>query len=497
MQQVSIIPHWGGNPQEFRHTWSDIGNVDNFRWLVRGDMHEQLRIAHEELGMKHVRAVGIFSPDTRVWQCSPVDFQTPKEQRVKKTNYQIIDYCLDSILDTGVKPMFTTCFMPDDFAADNQHRLFDNTNCAPPRDLHGWENFVRDVMLHMKSRYGVAELRSWFFEVWNEPNLLGSFWRGTKEEWFKVWLHTCRAIKSVDADFRIGGPSTARAEWLDEFLDFARKNECEPDFVIAHIYNNDSDLQPLSPFDGPASFKVKDSPHFASGVIKGTRKLLDSLSFKGEVHWNEWGRSWFPHDPLRETPLEAAFIVKTMAEVSQEADQFSYWCLSDIYDQAGYTDAEFCGHYGMLSLHSLRKPSYMAHQLLGRLGTKRVRSEGGNELSGAIAVEDGGRRQCLVYLYPGKINDSVTEAKVSITLPGQPETAPSLFRISSTENNIVKEWRNAGAPQYPAREQILELRTKNNLSPAPESAVSIINENGTWKAVFDLDIPGVALLEDF
>jgi xylan 1,4-beta-xylosidase len=138
----------------------------------------------------------------------------------------------------------------------------------------------------------------------------------------------------------------------------------------------------------------------------------------GEVHWNEWGRSWFPHDPKRETALDAAFAAKTMDEVSQEADAFAYWSLSDIYDQVGYQSSEFQAHYGMLSLHGLRKPVWHAHALLHRLGDRRVAVAGAGPLAGAIATpdaQDGG--SVLVWRYPAGVDAPVTRGPVEVVLP--------------------------------------------------------------------------------
>jgi xylan 1,4-beta-xylosidase len=180
------------------------------------------------------------------------------------------------------------------------------------------------------------------------------------------------AIKEVDASLRVGGPSAARGDWVLDLIEFGRKNDCEPDYIITHVYNNDPEWAALSPFDGPQEDKASKSPHFAAAVMRGVRRELDTHGFKGEVHWNEWGRSWLPHDPVRETANEAAFVVKTMAEVSQLADYYAYWCLSDIYDQVGYGREPFHGNYGLLNLQGLRKPAYHAFQLLSLLGDERV-----------------------------------------------------------------------------------------------------------------------------
>jgi hypothetical protein len=182
---------------------------------------------------------------------------------------------------------------------------------------------VADGTRHAIDRYGVEIVKNWYFEVWNEPNLENAFLEGSQGDFFRLWAETYRAVKEVDASLRVGGPSAARGDWVLDLVDFGRKNNCEPDYIITHVYNNDSEWAALSPFDGPQEDKASKSPHFAAGVMRGVRRELDARGFKGEVHWNEWGRSWLPYDPIRETANEAAFVVKTMSEVSQLADCYA------------------------------------------------------------------------------------------------------------------------------------------------------------------------------
>ena len=112
----------------------------------------------------------------------------------------------------------------------------DPTTCWPdknstglPRDLSEWTDFIVSGLRHHLARYGRDELRSWYFEVWNEPNLQGCFFGGTREEFFQLWDATWRAFKAIDPELRLGGPSTARAEWIPEFLDWTEKHDTRPD----------------------------------------------------------------------------------------------------------------------------------------------------------------------------------------------------------------------------------------------------------------------------
>jgi len=491
MKQINLFPEWNGSSVPFRHTWREVGNIDQFRWLGRADVLEHLRMARDELGVRHVRAVAMYSPEMKVWDRSLVDWRIPRAERPMKANWQMVDISIEAVLSLGLKPVYTTCFTPEGMSDDPATIWPDKNPVGMPRNLGAWQEFVSGGIRHHIERYGIEEVRSWYFECWNEPNLQGAFFGGTKEDFFQLWSATWRAVKSVDAQLRFGGPSTARGEWVPEFLDFAAKDGTPPDYLITHVYNNDSESQPLSPFDGPASYKVKDSPHFAAGVIRGLRKELDRRGWTGEVHWNEWGRSWFPYDPVKETALEPAFIVKTMLEAAQDGDAFAFWCLSDIYDQAGFQSSEFQGHYGMLSLHGLRKPSWMAHQLLNRLASKRVPVTGGNDLLNATATRDENGSALLVYAYPEKQDEPSAKSTVRVAWPFG---LPTLTRLGAVENNIIATWRDMGAPPYPTRTELAQLRASNQLQSAPPEVVHMETGPEGPMAVFELECPGVALL---
>jgi xylan 1,4-beta-xylosidase len=66
MNTLTLRPDWTASPRTFKHTWEGIVNIDQFRWMVRRDVQEQLKLAHDELGARHVRAVGMFDDEMRV-----------------------------------------------------------------------------------------------------------------------------------------------------------------------------------------------------------------------------------------------------------------------------------------------------------------------------------------------------------------------------------------------------------------------------------------------
>lgn len=453
-------------------------------------------MARRELGARHVRAVGMFDDEMRVFCPSPASFMG-HEAKQPRTNWQTVDYVIDSLLDRGLQPVFTTSFVPSAMSSGPLTVFSTRAHTSPPRDWAQWEGLVRDSVAHAVERYSLEIVRQWYFEVWNEPNLSGWFWGGDQSDFHRLWATTHRAIKSVDASLRVGGPSSARAEWIDELLEFGRRHDCLPDYLITHIYNNDSATDhPLAPFDPAAAIESNKSPNFALDIMRNLRAQLDRTGFKGELHWNEWGRSFQAVDHRREQPAEAAFIARLLAEGSQTADVFAYWCLSDIYDQVGYGREAFFGGYGLLNLQGLRKPAYHAFELLSKLGTERVAldGDGTDSFCNAIVTTSPGRT-AHVLVYAADEADEPQRQSIEVTVDVPADARPGrLYRIDSIENNVLARWRELGQPAYLSRAQTRELADDNVLKPS-SSPVRFETDATGARARFTMESPGVALLE--
>lgn len=498
-QPLKITPHFNATSETFTRTWAGIVNIDQFKWLSWSKVHDALEMARDELGTHTVRAVGMYGYASRVFDQNPEGFSNPDKEQMR-TNFSMLQTYFDGCIERGVTPMFTTCFTPEVMASGGAMTFDHSCNMTHPMDLDTWKQFVAHAVREMAHRYGKPRMREWLFEVWNEPNLEDSFWCGGQELWFELWRHTYEAIKSVDADFRVGGPSTARGEWIRELLDYGKDQDCVPDYIISHCYNNDADGEgaALSPFHGQQLDRTSKSPNFLKGVIRGVHQICEDFGFTGEIHWNEWGRSWFPCDHERETANEAAFIFKTMAEVSHLADSFAYWCLSDIYNQKGYGRETFHGNYGMLNQQNIRKPSYLAHQLLCRFKEYRyeVTVENGSDLINAISAGDESTRQVAVYGFRAPEGGALASRRVEVCLESDaPFHRPKLFRLTDKENNVVQRWKDAGAEPYMTSADGRRWEASSVLQEAPLAELQITSHNGRRVVSFELNGCGVAFLE--
>ena len=109
-------------------------------------------------------------------------------------------------MDIGLRPVVELSFMPRDLARDPGQTVFSyGAIISPPRDWDRWGDLVGALAAHLVQRYGADEVTGhWAFEVWNEPNL-DVFWSGTREEYFRLYDVSARAIKSVHPGLRVGG----------------------------------------------------------------------------------------------------------------------------------------------------------------------------------------------------------------------------------------------------------------------------------------------------
>ena len=88
----------------------------------------------------------------------------------------------------------------------------------PPKDYKKWAELVFQWAKHCVERYGRKEVESWYWQVWNEPNI--GYWRGTPEEFRKLHDYAIDAVRRALPTARVGGPDTAGGgRYLREFLE--------------------------------------------------------------------------------------------------------------------------------------------------------------------------------------------------------------------------------------------------------------------------------------
>ena len=217
-------------------------------------------------------------------------------------NWQYIDELYDFLQRIGMKPFVELGFMPGALASGNKTIFWWRGNVTKPWDMKVWSDFIRAFVTHLRERYGDAEVRTWYFEVWNEPNLDG-FFAGTQQDYFDLYAATAKAIKDVSPDYKVGGPATAGCGWVPELIQYCKKNNTPLDFIATHTYGVDQGFLDEKGNSGTVLSPNKESIY---GDVKRVRQqIAESAMPKLELHFTEWSSSYTPADPVHDHYISA------------------------------------------------------------------------------------------------------------------------------------------------------------------------------------------------
>jgi xylan 1,4-beta-xylosidase len=437
---------------------------------VGAELAEAFRLVHRDLGVANVRAHAILHDTLGVYRETDAG---PEHDFTK------VGEVLDRLLATGLRPIIELSFTPDDLASDPEATVFGYAgNISPPRDLGRWHDLVRDLAAFLADRYGRDEIRRWAFEVWNEANL-ALFWSGTQADYLALYDASAAAVKSVDRGFRIGGPATAAAGWIDDFLAHCEANGVPADFLSSHTYGLPPlDLRPIA-----ERFGQEDIP----------------------LWWTEWGVSPRHGAAINDSPWAAPLVARGMRSAAGRLDALAYWVASDHFVELGEAPGLFHGGFGLLTIGNLRKPRYWAIAMLERLLDDELActltGDGAGSLveAWATGAPDG---RVSIALWNGTldhdrgIGDPALDRSVSLALEGLAARAYDLrhYRVDAGHSNIVTTWQRLGAPDWPDEAGWAELRAADQLELV-EPQRRAQPKDGRLELAFELPMPSVSLLE--
>jgi xylan 1,4-beta-xylosidase len=349
-----------------------------------------------------------------------------------------------------MKPFVELSFMPTALASGNKTVFDYQANVTPPRDYKEWATLLNRLVSHWVRRYGAVEVREWFFEVWNEPNLK-SFWTGTQRDYFKLYRYTAEAIKKVDESLRVGGPATAKSEWIEEFVDFCERNKVPADFISTHQY----------PTDGFES----DQDDIEVQLFKSQRGIMREVAQDTRrhahgrpVYYTEWNSSSNPRDPLHDDSYAAAFAVATIMEAKGLVEGYSFWTFSDIFEENYLPSVPFHGGFGLLNLHGIPKPTYRAFELLHNTGTEQLLVDGLHETVDCSVIRKNSTVTVLLtnHTTPGH---SIETEHIEVRLDNAAEPLKAHTQhIDAAHANPRLLWEEMGQPEYLTEKEVEQLQ---------------------------------------
>jgi xylan 1,4-beta-xylosidase len=439
--------------EPFPHYWEHTVGSGHATLALRADYQKQLARCRRELGFKHVRFHGILSDDMGT-------LMMESDQLVY--SFYNADQICDFLLSIGMKPFMELSFMPSTLSSGADIVFHYKGNVTPPRDYVAWGTLIGKLIGHWHERYGPEETRSWFFEIWNEPNLR-AFWTGTQEEYFRLYKTAAEAIKAVHPQLRVGGPATAQNAWIPEFLSYCAKENTPVDFVSTHHYPTDA-------FGKPGDDTLTQLSLSRRSVLRDEATTAKSQVQGKPLYYTEWNTSSNPFDELHDLPYAAAYIAKTVLEARGIVDGYSYWTFSDIFEENYFSSTPFHGGFGLLNIYGIPKPAYRAYELLHRLGSELLKLEGSHPSVDVWLTREKNTLKILLVHSVLPRHPEKTES-IKIRLAGISAVRSAwIEKIDDRNANAYAAWIAMGKPESLKPTEVEALELASALDREPYSA---------------------------
>lgn len=432
------------------HVWAHTIGSGHAEATLRADWQQQMRRAHEELGCQYVRFHALLDDDMAV---------ALDEINTMQYGFHNADLIFDFLTGIGMHPFVELSFMPSALSSGNQTVFSYRGNITPPRDYKQWSGLIDMLVRHWISRYGATEVRKWFFEVWNEPNLI-AFWTAGQAGYFELYRHTASTIKAVDPALQVGGPATANDEWIGDFMAFCRREKLPFDFISTHHYPTDALGKPGDDTETQLSLAPRD-------VLPTRVKKVRAEAGSVPVYYTEWCSSSNPFFHRHDEPYAAAFLVKNYIDVADMVEGYSWWTFSDIFSENYFSSVPFHGGFGLLTIDGIAKPTYRAFQLLHRLGNERLAVDGTHTTVDCTVVRGDHKITVLLtnHTFP---KQPIQTEQVSVQLnTAKPPKAAWVERIDEDHCNPRRLWESMGSPESLSREHVRQLQDASALQLTP------------------------------
>ncbi|MCU1232784.1 MAG: beta-xylosidase [Candidatus Solibacter sp.] len=448
-------------------------------------------------------------------------------------NWTIVDRIFDTYIERRMKPLVQIGFMPQALSShpepyrhhwkpgDNYNDIY--TGWAyPPKDYGKWAELVYQWVKHCEQKYGRQEVESWLWEVWNEPNI--GYWKGTPEEYHKLYDYSVDAVKRALPAARVGGADSTgpannnAAAFMRGFLEHA---------VRGKNYATGKTGAPLDFI----SFHAKGSPKFVEGhVVMGIENQLRDLAKGFEIVASfpdlrdrpiiigesdpegcaACASRFYPQNAYRNGLMYASYTAAVMPRHLDLAAKYGVNLMGAVTWAFEFENQPYFDGFRDLATNGVDKPVLNVFRMLGMMTGNRVAvtSEGASTLDSMVAA--GVKQQADVHAMAAADAHSATvlvsnyhdsdrsgpAATVDLTITGLPHGRVQVehFRVDDDHSNAYEVWKKLGSPQQPAPEQYAQLEAAGQLhlldSPRWESA-----PDGRIHVAFPLPLHGVSLIK--
>lgn len=445
-------------------------------------------------------------------------------------NWIIVDSIIDTYIHRKMKPLMEIGFMPEALSTHPtpyKHTWSQNGNIwtgwtYPPKSYTKWEELVYQWVKHSIDRYGLEEVESWYWELWNEPNI--KYWSGTFDEFCKLYDYSAQAVKRACPDCNIGGPHTTNpnSPTAEKFL---------RDF-LAHCASgkNYATGKKGSPLDFVA-FHAKGSPSIVEGHVRmdmSPQLKAISIGFQAVSSFEEFknlpviigecdpegcaacSMQKQPQNAYRNGTMYSSYTAASYARIYDLAAQHKINLLGSVTWAFEFENQKWFDGFRDLATNGVDKPVLNVFRMFGQMPGTRLDVSNSNLTADEIMARGVRGNQPDVHGLASKDDRSVAvlvwnyhdddvaaiHSDVDLTLKNIPVKNVRLlhYRIDATHSNSYEAWKKMGSPQELAAEHYEQLEQSGQLQLLSSPRWQDV-ENGSVNLKFPLPRQGVSLVK--
>ena len=455
------------------HFWSECVGTGTMEYCLKPAWQVAARIGAQEAGFKRVRGHGIFIHGNNLDSIKVLSWKTAGA--TPTYNWSKIDAIYDTVLSCGLKPIVETSFMPTDLQSNGAN--------SKPKDWNIWQGFIAAFVSHLEQKYGAAEVRTWYFEIWNEPDYSG-FWKNTIADYDTLYSKAVAGLRSVDTNIIVGGPAATNSWPLQDFVTYCQNSNTPVKFLSNHLYGGAGG-------DTADAVGIRDDNHSRSTFIKNSGKKLFSLNTEFNSTYSGQGgymvSNCISMDGHKNAPFVAKVIKLIIADYtsgnSPLPDVLSYWTISDCFDEWGGNNSgsyiegnnkvPFGEVFGLINYQGVRKATFNAYKMLHMMGTGVLSMTGGSgDADGvdgfATVNSDTSQVAVLVYDYFKNMAQKGADDSVTLTLSALPfasgrDLTVRHYRIDTVHSNPYQTWVKLGKSTTPSTATWDSMHVHENL----------------------------------
>lgn len=483
----------------FGYDESNYTTAPNGRKLL-GELHEMSPVP-VYIRAHHLLTSGDGTPELK-WSSTGVYREDAQGRPVY--DWHILDGIFDAYKAAGVKPMVELGFMPKDLAAtlpgkpDQPYQkhfpgdVLGGASNNPPKDYAKWQALVQAVVAHLVERYGKGEVLTWYFEVWNEPDI--SYWHGTPEEYYKLYDAAAAGVKAALPGARIGGPATTGPgskardggpdggyKVLKGFLEHVRDTKQPLDFISFHAKGSPRIVNGEVTMGINHELRDVDSGFELIASFPEFRKLPVILSEADPEGCAACSAKTNPANAYRNGTLYPAYTAAAYARIFQLADKHDINLISMLSWAFEFEGKDTFEGFRSLATNGIDKPVLNFFRMAAKMSGERV----GVDSTGAVPMEvirqtgvrgapdvdglatvNGRKAMVMVWNYQDTIAQDPKMA-ASVVVNGLPAGVKRVHMrewvIDDSHSNAYTAWQAMGSPAHPTAEQTAKLQAVGQL----------------------------------